>query len=82
MCPRQKEPTHRIFSKFSMLLFKLYLVENRRKNLQLPMKKHFVFIRFLTVKNNSHADMRSSHKQVLEKGFQHGDEESTNKILS
>ena len=32
--------------------------------------------------NNSHADMRTSHAQRLEKGFQHGEEESKNNILS
>ena len=38
--------------------------------------------RVLTVKSNSHADMRTSHAQLLKKGFQHGEEESKNKILS
>ena len=33
-------------------------------------------------KNNSHADMRTSHAQLLEKGCQHGEEDSENKILS
>ena len=27
-------------------------------------------------KNNSHADMRTSHGQLLEKGFQHEEEDS------
>ena len=39
-------------------------------------------IRLLTVKNNSHPDMRTSQAQLLEKGFQHGEEDSKNKILS
>ena len=52
------------------------------KNLQLPMKKYSVSVRPLTVKNNSHADMRTSYAQLLEKGFQHGEEDSKNKILS
>ena len=39
-------------------------------------------IRLLTVKNNSHADMKTSYAQLLEKGYQHGDEDSKNKILS
>ena len=46
------------------------------------MKKYSVSIRLLTVKNNSHADMSTSHAQLLEKGFQHGEEDSKNKILS
>ena len=33
-------------------------------------------------KNNSHADMRTSHAQLLEKGCQHGEEDSKNKTLS
>ena len=35
---------------------------------------------FLAVKN-SHADMRTSHAQLLGKGFEHGEEDSKNKIL-
>ena len=31
-------------------------------------------IRLLTVKNNSHADMRTSNAQLLEKGCQHEEE--------
>ena len=52
------------------------------KNLQLPIKKYSVSIRLLTVKNYSHAAMRTSHAQLLEKGFQQGEEDSKNKILS
>ena len=39
-------------------------------------------IRLLTVKNNSYMDMRTSHAQRLEKGCQHEEEVSENKILS
>ena len=46
------------------------------------MKKYSVYIKLLTVKNNSHLDMRTSQAQLLEKGFQHGEEDSKNKILS
>ena len=58
------------FSKFSVL-FKLYLVKNQSKNLPLLMnlKKYFVFMRLLIIKNNSHADMRTSHAQLLTKAF-------------
>ena len=76
------DPTCRIFLKFTILLFNLYFVENRLKSLQLPMKKYSMSIRLLTIKNNSHADMRTSHAQLLEKGCQHGEEASKNKILS
>ena len=33
-------------------------------------------------KNNSHADMRASHVQLLEKGCQLGEEDSNNTIFS
>ena len=36
-------------------------------------------IRLLTVKNNSHVDMRTSHAQFWEKGCQYGEEDSKNK---
>ena len=54
------------------------------KNMQLPMKKYSVslYLRRLTGKNNSDADMRASHAHLLEKGFQHGEEDTKNKILS
>ena len=39
-------------------------------------------INLLKVKYNSHADVSTSHAQRLEKGCQHGDEDSKNKILS
>ena len=45
-------------------------------------EKIFHAFRLLTVKNNSHVDLRTSHAQLLEKGFQHGVEDSKNKILS
>ena len=49
--------------------------------MQLLMKKFSMSIAF-DRKNNSHADMRTSHVQRLEKGCQHGDEDSKNKILT
>ena len=45
------------------------------------MNKYSMFIRLLTVKNNSDVDMRTSHAQLLEKGHQHGGEDSKNKSL-
>ena len=33
------------------------------------LKKYFVFMRLLIIKNNSHADMRTSHAQLLKKAF-------------
>ena len=46
------------------------------------MKKCSMSIRLLIIKNNSHEDMKTSHTQLLEKGCQHGEEDSKNKILS
>ena len=39
-------------------------------------EKYSMSIRLLTVKDNSHEDMRTSHLQLLGKGFQHGEEDS------
>ena len=33
------------------------------------LKKYFVFMTLLIIKNNSHADMRTSHAQLLKKAF-------------
>ena len=46
------------------------------------MKKYSVSIRFLTVKDNSHTDVRTSHVQFLGKGSQYREGDTENKILS
>ena len=46
------------------------------------MKKYSVSIRLLTVKNNSHTNLRTSHAQLSEKGRQYREEDYENKILS
>ena len=46
------------------------------------MKKYSISVRPLTMKDNSHADMRTSHAQLLGKSCQHGEDDSKNKILS
>ena len=38
-------------------------------------------IRLLIVKNNSHADLRTSYAQLSEIGYQYGEEDYENKIL-
>ena len=40
-----------------------------------------VSIRLLTVKNNSHTDLRTSLAQLLEKGCQYREEDYENKIV-
>ena len=64
------------------IIIQAILGRKSTKNLQLPIKKCFVSIRVLTVKNNGHGDIRTSYAQLLEKGFQRGEEDSKNKILS
>ena len=46
------------------------------------MKKYSMSVRPLTVKNNNHADMRTSHAQLLRKSCQYGEDDSKNNILS
>ena len=41
-----------------------------------------MFLRLLTLKNNRHTDLRTSHAQLSEKGCQDGEEDSNNKIFS
>ena len=45
-------------------------------------EKIFHVCKAFDCKNNSHVEMRSSHAQLLEKGCQHAEEDSKNKILS
>ena len=45
-------------------------------------KQIFHVYEAFTIKNNSHADMRTSHAQLLEKDCQHGEEASKHIILS
>ena len=46
------------------------------------MKKYSMSVRPVTVKNNSHVDMRTSRTQLSRKSCQHGEDDSKNKILS
>ena len=39
-------------------------------------------MRLLTVKNNSHTDLRTSHSQLSQKDCQYGEEDYENKNLS
>ena len=59
-----------------------YIIIQAILNLQLPMKKYSMSVRLLTLKDNSHADMRTSPAQLLEKGCQHGEEDSKKIFLS
>ena len=44
------------------------------------MKRYSVSIRLLTVTNNNHEDLRTSHAQLSGKGCQYREEDSENKI--
>ena len=52
------------------------------KKIAVTDKKYSMSVRPFTVKNYSHADMRTSHAQLSEKSCQHGQDDSKNKILS
>ena len=45
------------------------------------MKKYSLSVSFFIVKNNSHADLRTSHEQLSGKGCQYGEEDFENKIM-
>ena len=49
--------------------------------MQLPMKKYSVSFRILTVKDNSHTDLRTSHAQLLGNSSHYREEDSEDKIL-
>ena len=71
-----------IFSKVQYIIIQVILSRKSMKNLQLPTKKYSVSIRLLTVKNNSHMDLKTSHAQLSEKGCQYREEDYENKSLS
>ena len=52
------------------------------KNFTVTDEKYSLSIRLLSIKNNSHTDLRTSHAQLLEKGCQYKEEDYENKILS
>ena len=51
-------------------IIQVILIRKSMKRLAVPDEKYSVSIKLLTVKNNSQADMRTSHGQLLEKGFE------------
>ena len=77
----QEHPTHSFF-KVQYIIIQGILIENRKEKLQLPMKKFSMSIRLLTVKNNSHTDLRTSNAHLSQKSCQYGEEDYENKILS
>ena len=70
------------FFKVQYIINQAILSRESMKKFAVTDEKISVSIKLLTVKSNSHADMRTYHAQFLEKGFQHGEEDSKNKVLS
>ena len=62
------------------IIIQAILGRKSMKTFNVTDEKNSMSIRFLTVKNNSHAAMRISFAQLLEKGCQHGEEDFKNKI--
>ena len=63
-----------------MLLCKPYLIENRWKNLQLPMKKYSVSMSLLTVENKSYG-FENFTRTAFAKDCQYREKDYENKIL-
>ena len=70
------------FFQVQHIIIQAILGQKSMKKFAVTNKKYSVSIKLLTVKNNSFPDMRTSDAQLLEKGVQHGEEDSRNKILS
>ena len=70
------------FFKVQYTIIQAMLSRKSTKKFAVTDEKHSMSVKLLTVKNYSHADMRTSHAQLLGKGFQHGEEDFKNKILS
>ena len=66
------------FCKVQYIIIQAIIGRTSMRNFEKIFHVYKVFDR----KNNSHADMRTSHAQLVEKGCQHGEEDSRNKILS
>ena len=71
-----------IFFKIQCTTIQAILSRKSMKKIPLPMKKYSVSVRLLTVKNNSHTNLRTSDAQLSEKGCQYREEDYENKILS
>ena len=70
------------FFKVQYVIIQAILSRKSMKNFAVTNEKIFRVYKSFDLKNNSHADMRTSHAHLLEKSFQHGEEDSKNKILS
>ena len=70
------------FSKVQYIIIQAIFGRKSMKKFTVTDEKYSVSTRLLTVKNNNHTDLRTFHAQLSEKGCQHREEDSENKILS
>ena len=76
------KPYTQNFLKVQHISMQAILGRKLMKKITVTDEKYSLSIRLLTIKNNSHADLRSSHTQLSEKDCQYIEEDSENKILS
>ena len=70
------------FLKVQYIIIQAILSRKLIKTFAITDERMFHVFKAFDCKNNSHADMRTSHAKLLEKGCQHGEEDSKNKIFS
>ena len=70
------------FFEVQYIIIQAILSRKSTKTFAVTDEKYSVSMTLLTIKDDSHADMRISHAQRLEEGCQHREEDSKNKILS
>ena len=75
--PPGRSYTHNIL-KVQYIVIQAILGRKLMKKFTVTDEKYSVSIRFLTVKNNSHTDLRTSHAQLSEKDCQYREEDSEN----
>ena len=73
--------THNFF-KVQHFIIQAILSRKWMKKIAVTDEKIFRVYKAFDRKNNSHMDTRTSHAQLLEKEFQHGEGDSKNKSLS
>ena len=70
------------FFKVQYIIIQAIFSRKSMKKIIATDEKYSVSVRLLTMKDNIHTDLRTSHAQLLGKGSQYREEDSKNKILS
>ena len=70
------------FINVQYIIIQAILSRKSMKKFAVTNEKIFHVYKAFDRRNNSHADMRTSQAQLLEKGCQHGEQDFKNKILS